>query len=307
MKRFLQTILIVLFLLLTISIPFDYVLSNYLTHSKARKYVVWNDIVFDTVNADLLVLGSSRAWVQYDTYIMDSMLNINSYNLGIDGSALNRQMLRYKIYDHFQKKKPKALLINVDCLGIGYTTGYEREQFFPYFHIKYAGKEMKEMEPFSVGELYLPMFRYYKNGLYQVVLDSYEDTVLYKGYEGKEKLWDGTEFSKINSYHFNRDEQTERAFEVFLMQLKEQNIEIIFVYAPIYIKLTNKVDNLPEVYETFQSYSNKYQIPILDYTYYLLLSFIRYHVLLQCNPSEQNWGRVVYQTIMLRFRFPRHL
>lgn len=270
MKRFLQTILIVLFLLLTISIPFDYVLSNYLTHSKARKYVVWNDIVFDTVNADLLVLGSSRAWVQYDTYIMDSMLNINSYNLGIDGSALNRQMLRYKIYDHFQKKKPKALLINVDCLGIGYTTGYEREQFFPYFHIKYAGKEMKEMEPFSVGELYLPMFRYYKNGLYQVVLDSYEDTVLYKGYEGKEKLWDGTEFSKINSYHFNRDEQTERAFEVFLMQLKEQNIEIIFVYAPIYIKLTNKVDNLPEVYETFQSYSNKYQIPILDYTYYYL-------------------------------------
>lgn len=271
MKRFLQTILIVLGLLLAVSIPFDYVFSNHLAHSKARKYVVWNDIIYDSVNADLLVLGSSRAWVQYDTYIMDSILHINSYNLGIDGSAFNRQKLRYNIYSHYQKHTPKIVLINIDYnFTLLWTIGYEREQFFPYFHIRYAGKEMKGMEPFSLGELYLPMFRYYRQGVYSILLESNDDTTLYKGYEGKDKKWDGTKYFGISTYHFDKNEKTEKIFDSFLEQLKGKNVKVVFVYAPIYIGLTNKVDNLSECYETFQYYSDKYQIPILDYTYYYL-------------------------------------
>ena len=271
MKRFLQTILIVLVLLLVISIPFDYAFSNYLSHSKARKYDVWNDIIYGSVDANLLVLGSSRAWVQYDTHILDSMLNTNSYNLGIDGSAINRQMLRYNMYSHYQNHTPKVVLMNVDYMStLGWTIGYEREQFFPYFHIEYAGKEMKEVEPFSLGELYLPMFRYYKQGVYSTFLESSDDKTLFKGYEGKDREWDGTQYSKIESFHFSKNGKTEQAFDEFLSQLKEQDVKVVFVYAPVYIGLTNKVDNLSDCYETFQYYSEKYQIPVLDYTYYYL-------------------------------------
>lgn len=267
MKRFFQTILIVLGLLIAASMPFDYAFSNYLLHSKARKYVVWNEIIQDSVGADLLVLGSSRAWVHYDTYIMDSILNTNSYNLGIDGSALNRQMLRYRIYDHYQKRKAKVILVNIDCLSVDCTVGYEREQFFPYFHIEYAGKEMKEMEPFSVAELYLPMYRY-KHGVYSTIMDNKGDMTLYKGYWGQDRQWNGTEFSKIKTYHFIGNESVEKAFDSFLCQLIKQNIRVVFVVAPIYIGLTNKIDSLPEFYKIFQSYSDKYAIPIMDYTYY---------------------------------------
>ena len=78
-------------------------------------------------------------------------------------------------------------------------------------------------------------------------------------------------FSEINTLHFiTDDERTEKDFDVFLGQMKDQNVKIVFVYAPIYIGLTNKVDNLVDFYETFQSYSDKYQIPILDYTYHYL-------------------------------------
>lgn len=271
MKRFLQSILIVLVLLLAISIPFDYTFSNYLTHSKARKYVVWNDIIYGSVNADLLVLGSSRAWVQYDTHILDSMLNTNSYNFGIDGSSFNRQILRYNTYSHYQGHTPKVVLINVDYSStLGWTIGYEREQFFPYFLNRYARNEMRKIEPFSVGELYLPMFRYYKQGVYSTFLESSNDTSLYKGYEGMVKRWDGTKYSEIESFHFGKNGKTEQVFDEFLSQLKEQGVKVVFVYAPIYIGLTYKVDNLSECNETFQSYSDKYQIPILDYTYYYL-------------------------------------
>ena len=271
MKRFLQLILIVLGVLIIVSIPFDYAFSNYLTHSKARKYVGWNDIIYDSVNADLLVLGSSRAWVQYDTYIMDSILNTNSYNLGIDGSALNRQMLRYRVYEHYQKCHPKVIIVNVDYFSIGKTIGYEREQFFPYLlNNRFNRKEMRKTEPFTFGELYLPMYRYYKRSVYSTFLESDEDTTLYKGFEGKDKDWDGSKFLEIKTRHFEKNQTTAWMFDTFLCQLKEQGIKVVFVYAPIYIGLTYKVDNLPEFYETFQSYSDKYQIPMLDYTYYYL-------------------------------------
>lgn len=272
MKRFLQVILIVLSVLIIVSIPFDFAFSNYLTHSKARKYVGWNDIIYDSINADLLVLGSSRAWVQYNTYIMDSILNINSYNLGIDGSALNRQMLRYKIYEHYQKQHPKAVIINVDYMStLGNTIGYEREQFFPYLlNNRFTREEMWKTEPFSFGELYLPMFRYYKRSVYSTFLESDKDTTLYKGFEGKDRDWDGSKFLEVETIHFGKNQTTERMFDAFLGQLKKQNIKVVFVGAPIYIGLTNKVDNLPEFYETFQYYSDKHQIPMLDYTYYYL-------------------------------------
>lgn len=270
MKRFLQVVLIVLGVLIAISIPFDCVFSNYLAHSKARKYVGWNDIIYDSVNADLLVLGSSRAWVQYDTYIMDSMLDINSYNLGIDGSALNRQMLKYKIYEHYQKKSPKVIIVNVDYMGIGKTIGYEREQFFPYLLNRFTREEMQKTEPFTFGELYLPMYRYYKQSVYSTLLESDKDTTLYKGFEGKDRDWDGSKFLEVETIHFGKNQTTERMFDAFLGQLKKQNIKVVFVGAPIYIGLTNKVDNLPEFYETFQYYSDKHQIPMLDYTYYYL-------------------------------------
>jgi lysophospholipase L1-like esterase len=41
-----------------------------------------------------------------------------------------------------------------------------------------------------------------------------------------------------------------------------------FVYAPIYIEVTNKLVNKDEMYEAYQTIANKYNIPILDYNYH---------------------------------------
>ena len=271
MKRFLQAVLMVLGVLMVISIPFDYLFSNYLiTYSKAQKYVGWNDIIYDSINADLVVLGSSRAWVQYDTYIIDSMLQTNSYNLGIDGSPLNRQMLKYKIYSHFQSKSPKVMIVNIDFWSVSRRTGYQRDQFFPYLLNRYTRNEFIKDEPFSIGELFLPMFRYYKQGVYSVYLESNIDHNLFKGYAGMDWEWDGSGFSRISSFHFNKDEAVAKEFDDFLKELKNQKVRIVFVCAPLYFGITKIVDNLFEYYETIQSYSDKYEIPILDYFNYYL-------------------------------------
>lgn len=270
MRKFLVVILSFCGVLTIIGLGLDYYVSYKLLHNQDRKYVVWNDIINKQLDADLVIMGASRGMVQYNPAILDSILHINTYNISVDGSALNRQILRYEIFNHFQQKKPKCIIVNIDCLNtLDWTYGYEREQFFPYLSESFFRKEVRKVEPFSIAELYVPLYRYttYKGlaGLLKESSEIYED--VYKGYRGEEREWDGTEFDKIKTYHFRYDTLTLRMFDEFLAARNAEGIQMVFCYAPVYIGLTQKVDNIQEVYNLYQELSDKYNIPILDYNY----------------------------------------
>ena len=118
------------------------------------------------IDADVLIMGNSRAWCQYSPLILDSILGTNAYNLGLDGSCFDRQIARYDIYRHYQATKPKCIIQNVEYFTLGKTIGYEREQFMPYMMYPYFRQRICEVEPFKKLELYVPMYRYYKNNFY---------------------------------------------------------------------------------------------------------------------------------------------
>lgn len=269
MKRFLINISAVIGLLWIINACLDWSLTKQMHHSKERRFVGWNDIIYDSINADLLIMGSSRAWVQYNPEILDSILNINTYNLGIDGSQLNRQIVKYNVYKHYQLRKPQYIIVNTDYVStFRWSYGYEQEQFYPYIFDEYLYKQFSAIEQFSIAQRYLPLYRYLENNnLATMWKVSMLNEHLYKGYKGQNWEWDGTEFAKIDTLHFIQDDRTIRMFENFLDESKQEGIKIIFCCSPIYIGATKKVDNLQDFYNTISSYSEKYDIPILDYTY----------------------------------------
>ena len=117
MKRFLKTIVVLSGILFVLNVVLDIGFSKSLGRSQNVIYLSWHAIIHDTIDADLLVMGSSRAWVQYNPHIMDSMLSINSYNLGLNGSHVKRQIVKYEVYRHYQRKKPSCLLVNFDFFG----------------------------------------------------------------------------------------------------------------------------------------------------------------------------------------------
>ena len=63
----------------------------------------------------------------------------------------------------------------------------------PYLIYPYFRERICQIEPFSFGELYIPMYRYYVNNVY----DEYTkyDFPVVKGYLGEDNKWDG---SKLN-------------------------------------------------------------------------------------------------------------
>lgn len=291
MKKFIKHILLFGVALLGFLIVCDAV-TTYAFHKKqTRKYAVWNDILHTDIDADVLIMGNSRAWVQYSPYILDSILNVRSYNVGIDGSAFNRQKARYDIYRYYKHSKPKYIIQNVEYFTFKKSIGYEREQFMPYLMYPYFRHRIMEEEPFSFAELFIPMYRYYMSNVYEEYTKY--DPKLHKGYAGKNLEWDGSELAKQQPYFEEIDSVTYNMFVEYVEQTKKEGIQLIMVYAPIYTKATKLILNHEEIHQHYRTLSAKYNIPLLDYSNWYVSNDTTYFY----NAMHLNWkGAELFST-----------
>ena len=268
MKKYLLNTLLFTILCLIFAFALDTILSFRLRQNQNRMFANWNQIYNDTTNYDLVINGNSRAWLQYNPFIIDSILHINSYNLGIDGSPINRQIIKYQKYCDLHKM-PKYLIQNIDLVTMGFRYGYERVQFFPYFFFdQELIIEIDEYENFSLMEKYVPCYRYL--GYTDVITKALFNKLPYfgsieKGYEGQVANWDGTELAKTTTIECACDTDAVRIFIDFLSEVTLNGTKVIFVYAPIYHEVREKMVNEKKMYEMYDTIAQCFNIPILDY------------------------------------------
>ena len=264
MRRFVINIAIFGLLLLVVLLVEDALTTCAFHHKATRKYVVWNEMIHTDIDADLLIMGNSRAMGQYSPQIFDSVFGINSYNLGIDGGSFDRQLARYDVYRHYQQRAPGYIIQNIEFATLGHTVGYEREQFMPYLMYPYFRKRIREAEPFSLGELYIPMYRYYISYFYN---DYFKfDFHVVKGYLGEDRVWDGKKLNETEPFTQEVDPNTLRLFVNYIEKVQQEGIKLVLVIAPLYKDGKGKVLNFDEIHGIYYDLSEKYDIPLLDYT-----------------------------------------
>lgn len=271
MKKFLYKICIFTILLFVFAFGLDLLLSWRLRTNQNRIYAAWNQIYNDTTNYDLVISGNSRAWVQYNPFILDSILNINCFNLGIDGSAINRQIIKYNKYCELHSS-PRYLIQNIDLFTMEPSFGYEREQFFPYFfYDRELINAFDKYEQFTFAEKYLPCYRYL--GYDEVPLEAlFRDNKkhyierLTKGYYGREYVWDASELNKMDSITISIDSIAVDLFIEFLEVETSKGVQILLVYSPVYSGVVDKMTNQEEMQQMYSHIAEQFSIPILDYT-----------------------------------------
>lgn len=263
MRKYLYKVLlfgVILFAILTVA---DYFYSALIRKSNYLPVESWECVIEGNIQADVVVSGSSRALFQFDPHILDSILCVNSYNLGINGSTINRQVQKYEIYKN-RNAKPKLIIQNIDAWSLGYRIGYEMEQFYPYFWDKDMRQQFFHTEPFDVLEKYLPFYRYH--GLSpSMFLHSFPKN-LHKGYKGNTVEWNGEAYMQQEFIKFHIDTRTLHIFDSFLSQTYKDGIQVVFVYAPMYSGATRKIINLDEMHRKYKDIADEYGIPILDYS-----------------------------------------
>lgn len=273
MKSFLKILSVFIFLLLILAFSFDGIISKGLKKTDIRKYQAWNDIYASKINSDVLIVGSSRAWCQYDPRILDSITGLNFYNLGIDGSPINYQIIRYNTYRRFNPK-PKYIVQNIDFSTLAVRNdGYEREQYFPYIADDSLINVVAKDKKITLFERYIPLVRYF--GYREIVEDGFQsyfgktvffDGGMYKGYRGNNLQWDGSRLSNIDTVFYSKDPIALKLFDEYLTMNNNENIKVILVYAPVYKDVTRKIYDLKGLNDMYENFAHKYGLKILDYT-----------------------------------------
>ena len=109
MKKFIFNIFIfstVSFLLL---LALDKMVTIGLKNSNAIIYDNLTMIHKKKINSNFIINGSSKALVQVSTNIIDSILNVNSYNFGMNGTNFEVQLLVNQLYN-IHNPKPDYII-----------------------------------------------------------------------------------------------------------------------------------------------------------------------------------------------------
>lgn len=269
----------ILFGVIALGVAFvcDYVVSRGLRETRHREFAEWNDIFDGAIHADVVVSGSSRAYVQVDPVILDSLLKCTSYNLGMDGSDFLLQSARMSAYLKFNQT-PAVIIQILDARLLEKLTDiFQYEQFFPYFYDSALHQVVRQYATYLPIDYRIPFLRY-RNQHRLAALGLLEYLHLYhiaenrkdRGYAAVEQTWDSSFYNFTQQYpegyHITIHPDLARAFENFLQECKTKNVTAILVYAPEYRDIRRHIINRDSVITMYRNFSTTHGVPLLDYS-----------------------------------------
>jgi|694.fasta_scaffold121719_4 hypothetical protein len=278
MKKFFIKLCWFLAPFLIIAYPLDYFLSLQLSkgHDYPGEFEVWNDIYNKKINSEIAIYGSSRAWVQFNTKIVEDSSGLSCYNFGIDGHNFYMQYLRHLEYIK-HNRKPKYIILSADFFSLQRRKDlYQPDQFLPYMlWNKNMAFYTKDYIKYGFADFYLPLIRFggqqnaNKSIIISILRSKKQEPFRYKGYKGMEKTWnnDLEDAKKKNKqvqviYH----EPTIHLLKKFLTDCKQDSIRVAIVYAPEHKEGQAYVKDRDILIQHFKDIAEEAKIPFLDYS-----------------------------------------
>lgn len=235
----------------------------------------WREIINGQINADIIIQGTSRAWVQYNTSIIDSLLKTTSYNFGMDGSPFDIQYIRFKTYlSH--NKAPKVIIQNVDIdLPDLNEVVFQKYQFLPFLNNVEFKELLRESEIINCSDYYIPFSVYMGQpkaiqiGLEEFFNIKHYASVKHNGFAANNSEWMGQNFNQqlsINKTNWNKDIKAEKLFYEFISICKKNDIRLILVYAPVYYKKSQHISFFNQSRRYYKQIASINNLTFLDYS-----------------------------------------
>jgi len=277
MKRFIRTCLqfalvaVVGAILLQRAV--DYGLKKMTNHSSTQTSIA--QLLSDTLNADILIMGNSRALCSYSPAIMEKETGMRTWNIGVSGQPFGISYFRYQLYAQ-HNRLPKLLIINIDNNELEMiANGFGREEYYPYFSDSTV-RSYLGIYGFTWKDFYIPMYKYF--GDYKLIGYGLMSSVgfypfppqqHYHGFYNCDLSFDGETLrnvirdNKLDSACY--EEKAILLLDQFLEELNRQRVEVIFCYAPQYQELYQRLQ-LSDCMNVYRQLGEQYNIPILDYS-----------------------------------------
>jgi hypothetical protein len=266
MKKLIYSILLFGFITLLL----NSLLQTILDRANRKIPSGWNNCYQSDINTDVLILGSSRAFVHISPQIIDTVLKVQSYNLGKDGSGFLIQNCRFKTYLR-NNKLPRNIIHSLDDRTLcEVSVLFNSKEYIPYLEDTLVRKYISGYEgSFNKWHYSIPLYKY-NNALPSLI----KPLQLMVGFKAQDKRYKGY-LPKDLTGHPNKvpnwrntkiDVKAVKEFEAYLTFCKKENINLILVYTPEYIEGQKVTTNRNEIFNMYRQYATTYNLSFLDYS-----------------------------------------
>jgi len=265
-------------LVITLIFALNAMINSGLRRIKTSQFGVSNDIVNGRINADIVISGSSRAISHYDPRIIEAATGHSAFNLGRNGSQTDMELAVLKTYLR-HNRKPKVVLQNLDAFSFVTTREvYDPAQYLPYLGEPDMYAALQKINPNMWWKAkHLPLYGY-------VVEDMRFNWILgikglfgwsppqdfFLGFNPRTGQWT-SEFENFKASHakgvnFDIEPDGVRIMENLIHICQDNGIELVFVYSPEYREMQSLTGNRAEIFTKFRELSNRYGIPLWDFS-----------------------------------------
>ena len=279
MKKFIISFIIFIAPLILLSYFTDRFISANLKKSTTYtggEFTVWNDILDGHINSEILIYGSSRAWIHFDPKILSVKFGKKVYNVGIDGHNFWLQYLRHLLILK-NNVKPKYIMVSLDIFTLEKVKElYNPDQFLPYMNSDPLFEEyLKSYKGFTWIDFHLPLMRY--RGRSSSILHAFtlsmnstlQEVGRVNGYQGMNKEWNSdleNAQKKIGQYEIKVDTPSLKLFQEFIEECQKNQIGLLFVYSPEYVEGQKFVKNRKDIMDLYTALSTQYSIPFYNFS-----------------------------------------
>lgn len=273
MKKFLIKISIFAVVLYGLAWGLDYAISKGLYQMDDYRFMSWSEIWGGDINADILVMGNSRALSHFEPWTIDSITGMTCYNLGIGGYPINVEEMKYHFY-RLHNKKPRLILQQVDYMTISCIDAphqHQSEQYLPLIYDRDMHDELKRVG-YKWLDIHFPLYRYWgyqmviKNGLLEFFgIKHYVQDPSRQGIHYEKGKWTGS-VQQAKTINVTLDEAGKVRFEAYLQHCAEEGIDVILINSPMYVGATVNLAGQDAVNLYFDSLANVYNTVYWNYT-----------------------------------------
>ncbi len=274
MRRFLIRFSVFAIIVYGLAWGMDYAISKGLLKMEDYRFMSWNEMMQGNINADVVVVGNSRAFSHFEPWTIDSICGMSAYGLGLGGYSITVETLKYYCY-RLYNKKPMYIIQNVDYSTMRDDSAphnHESEQFLPLIYDKRMHGQLLRVG-YSPLDVYLPLYRYFgyqmviKNGLLEFFgLKHYVNNPSRDGHHYEIGPWNGAELAKMDTIEATMDATGKRHFEEYMQECYDEGVKVVLVNTPVYAGATRKTKGLEAVNAYFDSIAHKYNTVYLNYT-----------------------------------------
>lgn len=255
----------------------DWCITAGLRRTQGTIFGVSNRIVRGSINADIVISGSSRAASHYDPRLIAAETGSTAINLGRNGSQTDMQVAVFQTYMR-HNRAPKVVLHNLDAFSFQTSREvYNFAQYVPYLNEPTLYEPLQKIDPNTYKSRYLPLYGYivtdmsfsWLKGLSAWLPRSSSEDDL-DGFDPRDTPW-SNEFDQFQADNphgvtWDIEEEGVRLIEELAELCQKSGSQLVLVYSPEYAPMQEITANRAEVFARFKEIATKYNLQLWDYS-----------------------------------------